>query len=114
MNNIKTFEQFNNYEKVDEGLFSYDQKNLKKDLETGKPVEEIFNRAFAESLKMGAVKKIVSSASEESKKNILQQAAKDPDGIGAVRIKGNELVYLPKASVKYKGVGSGISGTSLK
>jgi hypothetical protein len=112
MKHLQTFESFSN-EELNEGLFSYDQKSLQKDMDSGKPVDEILNRAFAGSLKLGAVRKVASSATDENKQEVLQAALQDPDGIGALRISGNELVYLEKAKVKYKGKGGAITGTGL-
>jgi hypothetical protein len=113
MKYLKTFENFENKE-VNEGLFNYDQKNVKKDLEKGKKsIDEIFNRTFQEAFRMGIIKRTAEKLDEERKKEILEKVIEDPDGIGTLRLKGEEIIYIPKNQVKLKGVGNAINGTSL-
>jgi hypothetical protein len=103
-----------NLEMLNEGLFTFDKKDIQKGLDSGQ-IAKTFDRAFKQSFEMGAVKKIADKLTDEQKKEFLDKALQDESGIGAIKLgKDGKLTYVANANVKKKGVGGGASGTSLK
>jgi len=123
MKNIKTFEQFDKNDIVEErflGIGKTNYQRMEKDYEDKKDLKEIVITYFTQALKLGAIKNKLNKSNEEVLTNIIESALNDPDAIkrgdfGTLRIINNTLTYIPisDADKMLKGKGGAITGSGL-
>ena len=121
MKNIKTFEQFNQNDMVEErflGMGKTDLQKMEKEYNDKVSPKEIINSYFKQALKLSAIRNKVETSDESVLSTIITDALKDPDGrIGTIRydFKNKILKYIPvkDADKKLKGKGGAITGSGL-
>ena len=79
-----------------EGSFKKQKKinQMLPTLKTGGAVNQLFDEMFGSKIS-GGMNKYATRTGAEEKLAILKQAAQDPNGLGKIKLDGNQLVYLP-------------------